>query len=1243
LRMDDRDSMHICARCGLEFSSSDPDASWCVKCSKLLQVKSIPDRPNLPKKGSYPGFRHDHSQKSPQTIIEWQPGQVLLDTYEVKGKLGEGGMGIVYRVHHKAWNIDLALKQPKSDVVAKAGVETFVNEAQAWVDMGLHPHITTCYYVRNIDELPCVFAELVEGGSLDDWIKKGKLHRLEDMLDVAIQFAWGLHYAHELGMIHQDVKPENVLIKEDGIVKVTDFGLVKVQTTGLISISGKGTILAEWGGGTEAYFSPEQSAAMDLSNQAWQWAKAGEKDLSDKLREQIGQLPKPTRRTDLWSWAVSVLEMFNGERTGPYGSAALEHLESYLENGPALAGLPAMPPAVGALLKECFQENPERRLHNMQLVADRLVEVYQEVTGKSYSRQEPKAVDLRADSLNNKALSLLDLGQPDEAEKAWQQALTADPHHLEAVYNLGLHCWRHGQQTDQEAILALENAARSHPDVNKSEILLAQMRSERGETQDKSDSPGCWAVLKGHRSSVDALAVAPSGKFGLSGDWTGQLNCWKTESATRLWSVKAHQGEIYGLAITPDSRKGLSASGGPNATDTTIRLWNLVNGQNLKTYPIHRQWVTSLAISPDGLCVLSTSHDRTVRYWELATGKVLAVLRGHPGWVKCAVFSPSGLQAASVDWNGTLCLWDMEHGNLSFKVQAHENGIWKVVYTPDGGHLITAGADDRNLRIWRTGKKVPLAVLKGHRDPVQDLAISKDGHWLLSGGWDHTLRLWNLDERRCQRTFEDSTDAVTAVAFLPGDQKAVSSGWDNRVRFWDLHGSRGKPTDWAVCHPVQSSEALVITQKIELVRQREHQAEAGGHPQEAAREIRKARAIKGFERDPGLLADWNRLGARYGRRTSLEGCRLMKVFESDGHSDVITAICPDSSGQRLLTAGYKGVVSEWDGDSGECLQSLQTDCRKIYGLARLSDREAVCTGNKGDLIFIDLEQNTVSRSVTAHRLSINAMAVSPLGRNLATISNDNSVQCYDVSGTRLWTADLGEYPTAVQFSSDGQALIAGTMGVVIRLDMQGRQVYRQTEGSGAHCLNIAPDNRKILGGGYGKDLKVWEMETGRLLGVLSGHTDLINVCTQSADGRFGISAGNDEILRFWDLRDSICLREISGHHTWVNAIRLAPDNTYLWSGDYGGRIYTWQVDWDYEFPDLADWHEGARPYLEIFLTLHTPYGPDGFTHRGKPTWTEEDFQQFLVELGYRGYGWLRPEGVRRKLDELTQTREGSRD
>src|SRR5450432_1947380 len=125
---------------------------------------------------------------------EWKEGDVILDLYEVKGVLGEGGFGKVYRVRHKGWNIDLAVKTPRIDRLDEASKENFRNEAERWVNLGLHPHTVSCYYVRDLGGIPRVFAECVEGGSLSDWIRSRKLYEggpekaLTRILDIAIQF-----------------------------------------------------------------------------------------------------------------------------------------------------------------------------------------------------------------------------------------------------------------------------------------------------------------------------------------------------------------------------------------------------------------------------------------------------------------------------------------------------------------------------------------------------------------------------------------------------------------------------------------------------------------------------------------------------------------------------------------------------------------------------------------------------------------------------------------------------------------------------------------------------------------------------------------------------------------------------------------------------------------------------------------------------------------------------------------------
>ncbi|MEI8063164.1 MAG: WD40 repeat domain-containing protein, partial [Verrucomicrobiota bacterium] len=114
------------------------------------------------------------------------------------------------------------------------------------------------------------------------------------------------------------------------------------------------------------------------------------------------------------------------------------------------------------------------------------------------------------------------------------------------------------------------------------------------------------------------------------------------------------------------------------------------------------------------------------------------------------------------------------------------------------------------------------------------------------------------------------------------------------------------------------------------------------------------------------------------------------------------------------------------------------------------------------------------------------------------------------------------------------------------------------------------------------------------------------------------------------------------------------DGQFALSVSYDKTVRLWALDWELEDKQPADWDEGARPYLENFITLHTPYGAQlpenhtpmeeeitlALTRRGKPVWTEDDFKTLLYTLGCAGYGWLRPDGVRRELEKLANTLNG---
>ena len=283
-------------------------------------------------------------------------GTALLDCYVVESKLGEGGMGVVYLVRNTTTGVAYAVKRSKlTDARAR---DSFLAELQTWIDLPPHPHIVTCRFFRTQDQDITIFSDYCEGGSLSAWIAGGKLRTLTQILDIAIQFAWGLHAAHLCGLVHQDVKPANVLMTSDGIAKVSDFGLSRATRE-----TGFDIPLVASAGLTPAYASPEQVSGARLS-----------------------------RHTDVWSWGVSLLEMLVGEVVWHSGVAVAGALDSLTDedNGPELAE--RLSPQIVAVLRRCFEPVPHERWNSLKEAADALIRIYEAESGSTYPRAIPVAL-----------------------------------------------------------------------------------------------------------------------------------------------------------------------------------------------------------------------------------------------------------------------------------------------------------------------------------------------------------------------------------------------------------------------------------------------------------------------------------------------------------------------------------------------------------------------------------------------------------------------------------------------------------------------------------------------------------------------------------------------------------------------------------------------------------------------------------------------------------------------------------
>src|SRR5262249_33985166 len=139
-----------------------------------------------------------------------------------------------------------------------------------------------------------------------------------------------------------------------------------------------------------------------------------------------------------------------------------------------------LPEGVARLLQRCLHPDPSERPRDMLEAAAVLEEAYQQETGRAYPRSYPRAAEVLAYGLNNRAVPLLDLGQRPEAEELWRQALQGEPHHPESAYNLALLRWREGSATDQDVQQELQRVEVAHAGDWLPPYLLAEFHLERG-------------------------------------------------------------------------------------------------------------------------------------------------------------------------------------------------------------------------------------------------------------------------------------------------------------------------------------------------------------------------------------------------------------------------------------------------------------------------------------------------------------------------------------------------------------------------------------------------------------------------------------------------------------------------------------------------------------------------------------------------------------------------------------------
>ena len=262
-------------------------------------------------------------------------GMIIAERYEIVSKIGTGGMADVYKAMDHKLNRFVAVKVLKPEFREDATfVKKFRSEAQAAAGL-THPNIVNVFDVGDDEGVYYIVMELIEGITLKEYIsKKGKLS-VKEATSIAIQVSMGLEAAHSHGIVHRDVKPQNIIISTDGKVKVTDFGIARAASSNTISSNVMGSV---------HYSSPEQ-------------VRGGYSD----------------EKSDIYSLGITLYEMvtgrvpFDGDTTV---AIAIKHLQE--EMVPPSVYSPDLPYSLEQIIMKCTQKSVDRRYNKMEDVIEDL-------------------------------------------------------------------------------------------------------------------------------------------------------------------------------------------------------------------------------------------------------------------------------------------------------------------------------------------------------------------------------------------------------------------------------------------------------------------------------------------------------------------------------------------------------------------------------------------------------------------------------------------------------------------------------------------------------------------------------------------------------------------------------------------------------------------------------------------------------------------------------------------------------